>query len=159
MRGRARKKKPAIAVIGCLDRVPDAIVQSGHRSEVAGNVLLSGPDPLPAHALATSLLTGQGIRIVQVHGTNGKVEVKDIDAAEKRIARCDMMLLLLNVEIGAIIHAAGLAKKHHIQVILDPVPMMSFPEKIRRTAELIGSVSHRFLKNRSKVIPYRRKNG
>jgi hypothetical protein len=39
------------------------------------------------------------------------VEVKDIDAAEKRIARCDMMLLLLNVEIGAIIHAAGLDEK------------------------------------------------
>lgn len=141
MRGKTRKKKATITVIGSLKRPPDFVmpdVWAGALAGTAGNVLLSEPDSVPANVLAASLLTEQGIRIVHVHGTNGKVEIEDIDAAEKLIACCDMMLLLLNVEVGVIVHAAELAKKYHIKVVLDPVPMMALPEKIRRTAGLIG---------------------
>lgn len=104
-----RKKRRMITVIGSLNRIPAA-----------------------AEARTTGMLTERGTLVVNVHGTDGKVEIEDIDAAENLIACSGIMLLLLNVGVGVIVHATELAKKHHIKVVLDPAPMMDLPEKIRR---------------------------
>ena len=60
--------------------------------------------------------------IAVASGANMKLTVEDVDRAEQSIADADIMILQLEVSYEAVLHAAALAAKHRVPVILDPAP-------------------------------------
>ncbi|RYL95860.1 hypothetical protein EWI07_01405 [Sporolactobacillus sp. THM7-4] len=101
----------------------------------------------------------RGVRIVAVYGQYGKLETADIDACEGLIAGSDAVLLQLDVPVGVMTHAADLARKHRVKVVLDPAPLLSLDEKLRRLNLAAGGMSKRFFRKSLPVRGYLRPSG
>ena len=60
--------------------------------------------------------------IAVASGANMKLTIEDVDRAEQAIADADIMILQLEVSYESVLHAAALAAKHRVPVILNPAP-------------------------------------
>lgn len=60
--------------------------------------------------------------IVIVAGANGALSPADIDRAAKDLARCDLILLQLEVPLETVYHAVAVAARLGVPVILNPAP-------------------------------------
>lgn len=61
-------------------------------------------------------------RIMIVAGANDRLEPADIDRAASDLARCQLLLLQLEVPLPTVRHAVRVAEAHGIGVILNPAP-------------------------------------
>jgi ribokinase len=61
-------------------------------------------------------------RIMIVAGANAQLAPEDIDRAAAELARCQMMLLQLEVPLATVYHAIRVAQAHGVPVILNPAP-------------------------------------
>jgi ribokinase len=60
--------------------------------------------------------------IVVIPGANGLVTPTDIESAEFIIACANVLLLQLEIPVDAVITAINIARRHNVQIILDPAP-------------------------------------
>ncbi len=77
-----------------------------------------------ASGLAMILVDRKGENsIVVAPGANARLEPKDIDAAEKLIARAAVVVMQLEVPLETVRHAITLCRRLGIRTILDPAPV------------------------------------
>ena len=98
---------------------------------------LSGEGIDVAH-LGTAAHCASGVALINVDaegensisvasGANAQLSPADIDAAEKLIADAAIVLMQLEVPVATVTHAAKIAKKHGVMVVLNPAPAPSTP--------------------------------
>lgn len=68
--------------------------------------------------------------IALVGGANDQLTPADVDAAEPLIASARVLMLQLEVPMETVIHAACVARRHGVKVILDPAPMPIPPQML-----------------------------
>lgn len=88
--------------------------------------------------VATILVEPSGENsILIVKGANARVLPADVDAAADDLARCDLMLLQLEIPLETVRHAIDLARAHGIEVVLNPAPATALdPAMVRRVTFL-----------------------
>lgn len=94
--------------------------------------------------VAMIILSDGDNRIIVVQGANGKLEESDIDEAEAVIAASDAVLMQLEVPLGVVVHAAEVAKRHGVKVVLDPAPMLPLPDKLLRMVDYVTPNEHEY---------------
>ena len=73
--------------------------------------------------IAMIMVDAEGENAIAVaSGANMKLAIEDVDRAEQAIADADIMILQLEVSYESVQHAAALAAKHSVPVILNPAP-------------------------------------
>ncbi|MCL6519962.1 MAG: ribokinase [Armatimonadetes bacterium] len=72
--------------------------------------------------------------IVVASGANGRLAPEDVDRAQEALAECKVLLLQLEIPLETVFHAASIAAKHGVKIILTPAPVRQLP------AELLGLV-------------------
>lgn len=100
-----------------------------------GASLLAGlqSESIDASHVKTSPATSSGLAVIGVDangqnciavipGANGLVTPDDIQSAESVIAAANMLLLQLEIPLDAVITAINIARRHEVQIILDPAP-------------------------------------
>ncbi|MEB3230706.1 MAG: ribokinase [Leptolyngbyaceae bacterium] len=65
--------------------------------------------------------------IIVVPGANGQVGADELEALTALLASAQILLLQLELPLGAVVTAAELAHQHGVRVILDPAPVQSLP--------------------------------
>lgn len=69
-------------------------------------------------------------RILVIPGVNSTVKADDVEAAEKDIADCHVVLAQLEIHDAPVVKAASLAKKYGKLFILNPAPYRPFDEAL-----------------------------
>ena len=98
---------------------------------------LSGEGIDVAH-LGTAAHCASGVALINVDaegensisvasGANAQLSPADIDAAEELIADAAIVLMQLEVPVATVTHAAKIAKKHGVMVVLNPAPAPAIP--------------------------------
>ena len=76
--------------------------------------------------VATILVEPSGEnRILIVKGANGDVSPADIERAAEDLARCDLILLQLEVPLETVYAAIAFGKRHGVKTVLNPAPAAS----------------------------------
>ena len=60
--------------------------------------------------------------ILIIKGANKKLLPEDVDAAEKDLKNCRLIILQLEIPLETVYHAIAFGKKNHIPVLLNPAP-------------------------------------
>lgn len=84
------------------------------------------PDKASGVALINVDSNGENC-IAVASGANDALCAADIDAAEAAIANARILLLQLETPIATVTHAAKMAKRHGVTVVLNPAPAPSAP--------------------------------
>ncbi|MDX5626492.1 MULTISPECIES: ribokinase [unclassified Brenneria] len=61
-------------------------------------------------------------RILIIKGANNHLSARDIDAAAESLRQCKLFILQLEIPLETVYYAIDFARRHHIQVILNPAP-------------------------------------
>ena len=80
--------------------------------------------------------TGQN-SIVVTPGANAALSVDDIEKAEPAIAEADILLVQLEIPLGAVEIGLQLAKKHKVTTILNPAPAQQLSADILNNVDII----------------------
>ncbi len=77
--------------------------------------------------------------ITVASGANSSLIPSDIDQAEKVISEAEIMLLQLETPIETVTHAAALAKKHGLKVVLNPAPapLNPLPAELLKNVDIL----------------------
>lgn len=75
--------------------------------------------------------------IVVAPGANGRLTPTDIDKASPAFAEADVLLLQLEIPLETVIHAAKLAAKHGVKVILNPAPAQPLPSELLSLIDIL----------------------
>jgi len=70
-------------------------------------------------------------------GANERLSPADVDRAEAEIAAADFVVLQLEVPLPTVIHAAEVAARHGVRVILNPAPAAAVPDELLRRCFLL----------------------
>lgn len=70
-------------------------------------------------------------------GANGYLSPRDIDCFRSQIATASVLLMQLETPMETVVHAAKLAKEHHVKVILNPAPAAPLREELYRYIDVI----------------------
>jgi ribokinase len=87
-------------------------------------------------ALITVDATGQN-SIVVASGANMQLSPADIDAAEDVIAAAGFLLLQLESPLETVTHAATVAQRHGVRVILNPAPARALPTELLQMVDVL----------------------
>ncbi len=60
--------------------------------------------------------------ILIIKGANNHLMPADIDAGEKDLRECSLIVLQLEIPLATVYHAIAFGQKHHIPVLLNPAP-------------------------------------
>ncbi|MBI3944320.1 MAG: ribokinase [Armatimonadetes bacterium] len=94
----------------------------------------------PAAASGVALITvapGGDNTIVVAAGASGGCAPEDVDRAADALASADALLLQLEIPLETVAHAARLARRHGVRVILDPAPAQPIPPSLLEAVDLI----------------------
>lgn len=80
--------------------------------------------------------TGQN-SIVVAPGANATLSVDEIEKAEPSIAEADILLVQLEIPLGAVEKGLQLAKKHKVTTILNPAPAQPLSDDILNNVDII----------------------
>lgn len=83
--------------------------------------VVTDPDAASGVALITVDRGGDNT-IVVASGASGRCAPEDVDRAAPMIAQADALLLQLEIPVETVAHAANVAARHGVRVILDPAP-------------------------------------
>lgn len=75
--------------------------------------------------------------IVVAPGANERFSPEDVDRAEAEIAAADFVVLQLEIPLPAVVHAAEVAARHGVRVILNPAPAAAIPDELLRRCYLL----------------------
>lgn len=92
-------------------------------------------------ALITVDATGANT-VVVASGANRQVSRSDVDAAADAIAASQVLLLQLEIPLDAVLHAATVAQRSGVTVVLDPAPAVPLPPALYRATSLIHPNEH-----------------
>lgn len=94
----------------------------------------------PAAASGVALITvapgGENI-IVVATGASGRCAPEDVDRAGHVLTRADVLLLQLEIPMETVVHAAHVARRHGVRVVLDPAPAQEIPTALWEAVDLI----------------------
>jgi ribokinase len=95
-------------------------------------------DPEAATGIALIVIDTAGENVIVVApGANGRLSPADIDAAETAIQASDLILLQLEIPLPTVLHAAHLARKHGVRVILNPAPARALPDELLALVDML----------------------
>lgn len=80
--------------------------------------------------------------IIVVSGANNEVTPALITEYEQVIAKSDLILLQLEIQVKAVIEAVRLAKKHKVPVILNPAPIQKLPKDLLLQVDYLTPNEH-----------------
>ncbi len=94
--------------------------------------------------IALILIGGQSREnmIAVARSANDRVTAADVLAAERVIARADVVVAQLEVPLAAVEAAASLAKQHGVPFILNPAPARKVPARLLRSVDTITPNAH-----------------
>ena len=75
--------------------------------------------------------------IIVVPGANGKLQSKDVDAAQADIANAAVVVAQLEVPIETVLHAAKISRANNIPFILDPAPARPLSDELLSMVDVI----------------------
>lgn len=75
--------------------------------------------------------------IVVAPGANENLSPQDVDRAEAEIAAADFVVLQLEVPLPTVVHAAEVAARHGVRVILNPAPAAAIPDALLQRCYLL----------------------
>lgn len=75
--------------------------------------------------------------IVIAVGANNSITKEDVYKAEEAIAKSQILLTQLEINIDAVIDGVDIAKKNNVKVILNPAPVQSIPEQLLGKIDVI----------------------
>lgn len=81
-------------------------------------------------------------RIIVVPGANAKLTPEDVAKSEEIIAKSDMCVIQLEIPIETVEMAAKLAKKHGVNVILNPAPAQPLPSALIQSVDWLTPNEH-----------------
>lgn len=64
-------------------------------------------------------------RILIIKGANARLAPVDIDAAAEQLKRCRLIVLQLEIPLATVYYAIDFARRHGIQIILNPAPAVA----------------------------------
>jgi ribokinase len=116
----------AVKMIGRVgtDAFGAALLQALAKDGVDTTHVLQDREAATGVALITVDANGRNT-IVVASGANGRVSPADISAAESVFEGARVLLLQLECPLEAVAHAIQLARKHGVQVVLNPAPARS----------------------------------
>ena len=91
----------------------------------------------PTGVALITVETGGQNSIVVAPGANMRVSPADVNAAAELIGCAQIMLLQLECPLETVVHAAELAHRHGLTVILNPAPALPLPPALLRTVNLL----------------------
>ncbi len=111
--------------------VLSGVVHEHYANEKMSEKYISVSDSLPTGSaiIEVSAENGQN-KIIVLPGSNGELSSKDVIAAEKEFADCDILLTQLETGFEPIYEAIKIAKKYKKTIILNPAPFKEIPDKI-----------------------------
>jgi ribokinase len=88
--------------------------------------------------VALIMVNSQGENIIAVaSGANARLTPDDVKAAESEIQQADCVLLQLEIPMATVQTAVELAKKHAVQVILNPAPATKLPKGLLNAVDIL----------------------
>ena len=113
--------------------------QLRHNLETAGvrhDFVTQSPAVASGVALITVEESGQNSIVVAL-GANTQLSPADIDAADELIAGAGIMLLQLECPLDSVIHATARARRHGVNVILNPAPAQPLPAELLQMVDIL----------------------
>ena len=133
--GKGANQAVAAARLGGSVRMVGRVGQDDFGSALLGTLKAAGVDTAhvtrdPEAASGVALITvdaaGQNA-IVVASGANGRVAPADVDAAEAALAGAAVLVLQLECPLPAVERAVERARRHGLQVVLNPAPAQPLP--------------------------------
>jgi ribokinase len=120
-----------VKMIGRVGKDPfgDSLMQTLAKDGIDASFVGRDPQAATGVALITVDAGGQNT-IVVASGANGQVTPQDILQAESAFAGSAVLLLQLEIPLQAIEKAIELARKHHLQVVLNPAPAQPLAKEL-----------------------------
>lgn len=75
--------------------------------------------------------------IVVAPGANGRLAPEDVDRAQEALAKSKVLLLQLEIPLETVFHAASIAEKHDVKIILTPAPVRQLPTELLRLVDVL----------------------
>jgi len=95
-------------------------------------------DPSIASGTALIFVDSQGENMIVVApGANEKLTPADVDAALPAIEKAKVMILQLEIPMETVLHAASLATKFGLKVILNPAPVRALPAALLEQVDIM----------------------
>lgn len=110
----------------------DSLQAAGVRTDFVA----TDPDAASGVALIT-VEAGGNNTIVVATGASGRCAPEDVDRAAAAITDADALLLQLEIPLETVEHAARLARKHDVRVILDPAPARPLPSSLLEAVSIL----------------------
>lgn len=88
--------------------------------------------------VALIMVDNQGQNVIAVApGANGAITCGDVDRAADRLRQAAVVLLQLEIPMDVVVHAARLAARAKVPVILDPAPAAPLPRELLEAVDYI----------------------
>jgi ribokinase len=75
--------------------------------------------------------------IIVVPGANGNLSESDLERLEDMLPRAKILLMQLEIPLNITLQATRLARRHNVQVVLDPAPVIDLPGEIYPLIDII----------------------
>jgi ribokinase len=126
----------SVAMIGCVgtDAFGASLIENLKRNKVDARGVRREGSAATGTAIVILDANGQN-SIVLSPGANAKVTGNDIEAV--RLEGAKLLLLQFEIPLEAVLHAARLAKRKRLRVILNPAPAHPMPDELLSLADFI----------------------
>ncbi|MEN9934839.1 MAG: hypothetical protein RLZZ387_1418 [Chloroflexota bacterium] len=142
--GKGANQAVACARLGVLTRMVGRVGQDVFADTLRQSLAAAGVDtsqvvatPGPSGVAAIAVDDAAENTIVVVPGANGAVGAEDVARLEEALAGARVLLLQLEVPLGAVVAAAQAARARGVTVVLDPAPAQALPPELYVLADII----------------------
>lgn len=95
-------------------------------------------DPERPSGVALIFVDSDGENMIAVaSGSNAALSPSDVDRAADALSECDALVLQLEVPLETVMHAAGLAHRLGVRVILNPAPACPLPKELLAMVDVL----------------------
>lgn len=132
-----------VAIAGRIgdDVFSEALIDSLSGAQVGQEHIVITPGVSTGSAFITVDDTGEN-SIIVVPGANGYYTEKDVDALMPYLRKATVLMLQLEIPLGAVSCAARLAHSCGVKVMLDPAPPIPMPGDLLETIDIITPNEH-----------------
>lgn len=131
-----------VTLIGCVGNDGFGSMLKEHLQEQGINTeYIKTVEGISTGIAAITLSQGDN-SIIVVSGANNEVTPALITEYEQVIAKSDLILLQLEIQVKAVIEAVRLAKKHKVPVILNPAPIQKLPKDLLLQVDYLTPNEH-----------------
>ncbi|MBO1511724.1 ribokinase [Metabacillus bambusae] len=131
-----------VTMIGCVG--DDAFGNELKNHLTAQGVSVENVKTIPetSTGIASITLSNGDNSIIIVSGANHFVTPEVVKQHEHLIAESDIVLLQLEIPLQSVMEAVQLAKRHNVQVILNPAPIQKLPKELILQVDYITPNEH-----------------